>query len=82
MAATAEDLSSQAQVLQSSINFFKISNGPRRYVPPTAPKAQAPAKKAQPSSSLGNLRRAVKPGGVDIDLEASADSLDSEFTRY
>ncbi len=89
MAATAEDLSAQAETLRSSIGFFKLAGGLRR----PAPRFQSGANGHEPdglrkpngTSSLTSLRRAVRPGGTEIDLDPggeSTDSLDREFTRY
>jgi methyl-accepting chemotaxis protein len=95
MASTAEELSSQAATLQSSISFFKIDSGHGRSVaartgsnrtrrPQNAPKATPSA--ASHSASLHQLGKAVKASGsgpsIDLSLDAPADALDSEFTKY
>jgi methyl-accepting chemotaxis protein len=92
MASTSEELASQAEVLQSAIGFFRLEDGQR------ASNARAPRFGAKPrqkpakngtsqsfSSGIANLQRAVKPGGIGIDLDFNSgevDSLDAEFTKY
>gem|GEM_PF-5217251 len=82
MASTSDELSSQAELLQRAIGFFRVSN--------TAARVATPQRKSRSASrpsgrQLANLSSAVKSEGAMIDLEdgrGSADSRDQEFTSY
>jgi methyl-accepting chemotaxis protein len=93
MASTAEELASQADMLQSSIGFFKLEDAPRGAPRPVAkPSSQTHRQPAllhsartRPAADLTSLQRAVKFTGPKIDLESNsgdADSQDREFTTY
>jgi methyl-accepting chemotaxis protein len=94
MASTSEELASQAEVLQSAIAFFRLEEANRgnsgRVQKPAAgsQRGHGSVKKTNPqafSSGIANLQRAVKTGGIGIDLASDAgdgDARDAEFTRY
>jgi methyl-accepting chemotaxis protein len=91
MASTAEELSSQAEVLQSSIAFYKTGETQQFAAVParrnirtqsgTARRAPAPKSTAL---VLSQMHRAIKGGGTTIELDTSSgsDAHDREFTTY
>ena len=97
LASTAQELAGQADVLQDAISFFKLEDQSRARIPAppakpvqrlgTSPKsvARIPAKARSTTTSLANMRRAIKSAGHSIDLGSDSggvDSADLEFKRY
>ena len=93
MASTAEELSSQAEVLQSTIAYFRTGETQRARTPQskkalqTCPAAAAPKRADSRSAAAGlsHLQQAIKGGGAAIELETnggSTDSRDRDFTPY
>jgi hypothetical protein len=93
MAATAEELSSQAETLQSAIAFFKTDDSQQASPPPTRKavrmrSAAGSAKPANPRSTttgLSHMDRAIRGHGATIDLDANSggvDARDREFAVY
>jgi methyl-accepting chemotaxis protein len=92
MASTAEELSGQAEVLQSTIAFFKIGDAhqARSALVGKPPVARAHAKPISPkagdrsASSLAKMQRAVNLAGTGIELgvEGAADSADRDFAPF
>jgi methyl-accepting chemotaxis protein len=92
MASTAEELSGQAEVLQSTIAFFKTGETQRvqssRNRKPVRPVPAAPkgGDTRSTSASLSQMHRALKGGGgaiIDLDSNAGgSDSRDRDFTAY
>ncbi len=93
MAATGEELAGQAQVLQSSMGFFKTGEPQEARAPQRrstlrtrqAPASHKPAGARSTASALSQMSRAVKNGGLSIDLDSnngSTDARDADFTAY
>jgi methyl-accepting chemotaxis protein len=86
MASTAEELASQAEILQNSIGFFKLGtdNRPQAQSRPVA-RARAKAAVAHISAgSSGNLHK-TKAGGAGIELGSNTgipDAHDKDFSAY
>lgn len=82
MASTAEELASQAELLQASIAFFKT--GETRTVRPQGRKAaHNTADMRSTAIGLSRMNRGIH-GGTKIDLDSSnaADARDCDFTTY
>jgi methyl-accepting chemotaxis protein len=80
MAATAQVLSGQADVLQSAVGFFKLDNQRPLDTPP--PKRTPQPKAHTASASLAHMSHALHSGGAKIQLTSGAagpDSRDKEF---
>ncbi len=92
MASTSEELSSQAEVLQSTIAFFKIaevhgaaSPQARRPVPARQPAVSRSSDARATAAGLSKLSRVVKSAGPSIELDRNnggADAHDRDFTVY
>ncbi len=92
MASTSEELSSQAEVLQSAIAFFKTGDTHRVGAPQVRRAAQTRTAAgyrlpdSRPATAaLSKLNRAVKAGGLSIELDTnsgSTDARDRDFTAY
>ena len=89
--AGAEELSSQAEVLQSTIAFFKTGDTqrvqPSRNRKPArpAPVAHKTADPRAATASLSQMHKALKGNGAMIDLGSNsggADSRDRDFAAY
>ena len=93
MASTAEELSSQADVLQSSIAFFKT--GETYQSPPRLDRGSARNRQSLPihktakvqssAASLSKLQRSVSTKSSEINLDddhALSNSLDEEIGRF
>jgi hypothetical protein len=93
MASTAEELSSQAEVRQSAIAFFKTGEAqavqapqgrkaaPVRHTVPAPKKSEA----RSTASGLSKMSRAIQGNGTSIVLDAntgSADARDRDFSTY
>ena len=88
MSSTSEELASQAEHLQSSISYFRISDRPSQARP-------AAASRAKPETDLRSAVMAAAPhmprsrasgkapsgGGFDLDLADDGDDLDADFRR-
>ena len=92
MASTSEELSSQAEVLQSTIGFFKTgdthparkSQGRKLHHGAPSP-AKASGAPLATTAGLAKMRRAVESAGVSIDLDSKtggADARDRDFAPY
>ena len=92
MAASSEELSSQAEILQSSIAFFKMQDSTHQWHPSKREPAR-PAAKSRPSGphsssqSLAKLQHGVKNAGAGVAIElgentGTQDAQDREFTSY
>ena len=92
MASTSGELASQAEVLQSSISFFKLDDGrgvSLTVARPSAVRKRPPFPKSRSNHStpagLSNMQRAIKSSGPIIDLASNTentDSRDREFAPY
>jgi methyl-accepting chemotaxis protein len=88
MASTAEELSSQADQLQTTISFFKTNGVDQRALPAAAArKAVRPVHHAQIAHVAPVAPRAAKPGtGVRLDMTkpgvAKADVKDHDFEKF
>ncbi|MBO9545840.1 methyl-accepting chemotaxis protein [Caulobacter sp.] len=91
MSATSEELAAQAEELQTSIAYFRLSNGGSASRKPTAPVVRLPARAAKPAVSKAPARkppRAVaaqqaRAQGFALDLsQGGPDADDREFTEY
>jgi methyl-accepting chemotaxis protein len=96
MSATSEELAAQAEELQTSISFFKVSSSePRGRTAPVTrlkPEPRAKSKPAEPTAARA-LRRQMRTTavaaqqaraqGFALDLaQGGADPDDDEFTGY
>jgi methyl-accepting chemotaxis protein len=86
VSSTSEELTSQAEQLQQAIAYFKIDDHHAASAVATsaAPKKSIRAelaKKAPHMSKILNKAKATTSGGFDLDLNSSADDLDSEFIQ-
>jgi len=91
MSATSEELASQAEQLQSAISYFRIDAGqpahaPANDVAPAKGKSikireELMAKSPHLGRKAAPRRAANAGGGFDLDLDASHDELDAEFSR-
>ena len=89
MAATAEQLSSQAQELQAAISFFTIEQSDYRTLAarPTAQKMNAVTAAPKGIAAPKAAAKAIDPapaGGIKLDMGGSggSDSEDADFERF
>jgi len=96
MASTSEELASQAEQLQSSIDFFKVEDGGNRRPKSIAGlrKISQTAKKAQIAHVAHGQANGYASGkaftpvdektlaGLDLDMDECGDKLDKEFARF
>ncbi len=89
LAATSEELASQAANLQSAIGFFKLSgdNPPIATVTRNKAKKKTKGRPQSSANSLASLHHAVHNssarGGIDLDSSAGGpDALDQDFTPF
>ena len=89
MASTAEELSSQAEQLQSSIAFFKLDGSMQTESATAGPAPKTTPGKPVPGEPGRNPSISPAPKGRGIDLGqdrkaggASCDPSDKEFTSY
>jgi methyl-accepting chemotaxis protein len=83
MSATAEELASQSEQLQTAISYFRLSTTA------TAAAATKPAKrdlKSAVMASAPHMNKAVNrpkanAGGFDLSLDSGTDDIDAGFTR-
>jgi methyl-accepting chemotaxis protein len=86
MSSTAEELSSQAEHLQSAVEFFKIGESERKHaarVERVMPKVQKTKFAHLPHTAMAGAEKSTKPAGVAIDMgNGGRDDDDSEFERF
>jgi len=82
MASTSEELSGQAEILQSTIAFFKT--GEEQQVRPSKGARRAGSPGAT-TATLKNMQQVFKRGGASIQLgsnHGNADARDRDFAPY
>jgi methyl-accepting chemotaxis protein len=92
MSATSEELAAQAEELQTSIAYFRLSNGGQGARKPSAPVVRLPARAAKPTAvAKAPARKApravavqqARAQGFALDLsQGGPDADDREFTEY
>jgi hypothetical protein len=94
MASSSEELSSQAEMLQSSVGFFKLTDAPRtqqvitRRPAASARRAKLPAHVSETHYTVASTVDSYRPGksnGASIALGSNvgaADTQDKEFAAY
>jgi len=92
MSATSEELAAQAEELQTSIAYFRLSNGGQSARKAAAPVVRLPARAAKPAAvSKAPSRKApravaaqqARAQGFALDLsQGGPDADDREFTEY
>jgi len=96
MASTSEELASQAEQLQSSIDFFKVEDGGNRRPKSIAGlrKTSQTAKKAQIAHVAHGQANGYASGkghapveenaaaGLDLNMDELGDKFDKEFARF
>ncbi|MBO9559371.1 MAG: methyl-accepting chemotaxis protein [Caulobacter sp.] len=93
MSATSEELAAQAEELQTSIAYFRLSNGGSASRKPTAPVVRLPARPAaKPAAAKAPARKSApravavqqaRAQGFALDLsQGGPDADDREFTEY
>ncbi len=92
MSATSEELAAQAEELQTSIAYFRLSNGGQASRKPSAPVVRLPARSSKPAAvTKAPSRKApravavqqARAQGFALDLsQGGPDADDREFTEY
>ena len=88
MASTAEELASQAEQLQSTIDFFKIDDSAQIAMNKTAISMEAVQEKAHVqvvAETAPKPLEAGRPAGIALDLGTGGnvgDGKDDEFEKY
>jgi len=93
MASTAEELSSQAEQLQSTIGFFKIGQQGSGMARQAVVSHQMPTVQSESKSNTSQLTHETVPTthagseatdqrGIALDMGGGTDNLDDEFEKY